>query len=129
MRRRGNINKFLIKHKLPSLNDYTAACRSNKYVGAKFKAEVEEVIGWGIKQALTSKSLHKPNTAVVVRFEWHERTKKRDADNIASAKKFILDALVKNGVLEDDSRKYVKGFYDTIVDDKEDFVIVELVEV
>lgn len=64
-----------------------------------------------------------------MRFYWHERTKKRDADNIAFAKKFILDALVKNGVLADDSRKYVKGFYDTIVDDKEDFVIVELLEV
>ena len=64
-----------------------------------------------------------------MRFEWHERTKKRDADNIASAKKFILDALVKNGVLEDDSRKYVKGFYDVIVDDKSDFVVVELVEI
>lgn len=64
-----------------------------------------------------------------MRFEWHERTKKRDADNIASAKKFILDALVKSGVLADDSRKYVKGFYDVIVDDKEDLVIVELVEV
>lgn len=64
-----------------------------------------------------------------MRFEWHERTKKRDADNIASTKKFILDALVKNGVLEDDSRKYVKGFYDVIVDDKADFVKVELVEI
>lgn len=123
------INHFVIKQKLPSLNDYTAACRANKYVGAKFKAEVEEVIGWAIKQALTSKSLRKPSGAVMVRFEWHERTKKRDADNIASAKKFILDALVKMRVLEDDSRKYVKGFYDVIVDDKEDFVIVELVEI
>ena len=33
------------------------------------------------------------------------------------------------GVLPDDSRKYVKGFYDTIVDDTKDFVKVELVEV
>ena len=65
----------------------------------------------------------------MIRFEWHERTKKRDADNIASAKKFILDALVKSCVLVDDSRKYVKGFYDEIIDDKEDFVIVELVEI
>jgi Holliday junction resolvase RusA-like endonuclease len=65
----------------------------------------------------------------MVRFEWHEKTQRRDADNIASAKKYILDALVKCGVLEDDSRKYVKGFYDTIIDDKEDFVIVELIEV
>ena len=119
----------MIKHKLPSLNEYTAACRTNAYKGAKFKADVEEVIGWAIKQAVTSKSLHKPNGAVLVRFEWHERTKKRDADNIAFAKKFILDALVKMRVLPDDSRKYVKGFYDTIVDDTEDYVIVELVEI
>lgn len=129
MRRRGNINGFLIKHKLPSLNEWWYAIARNKYIGSKFKQEVEEVIGWAIKQALTSKSLRKPSGAVIIRFEWHERTKKRDADNIASAKKFILDALVKNGVLEDDSRKYVKGFYDTIIDDKEDFVIVELIEI
>lgn len=77
---------------------------------------------------MTSKALYKPSGAVVVHFEWHERTKKRDADNIASAKKFILDALVKNGVLVDDSRKYVKGFYDVVLDDTEDFVKVELVE-
>ena len=119
----------MIKAKLPSLNDYTAACRTNAYKGAKFKADIEEVIGWYIKQALTSKRLYKPSKAVVVRFYWHERTQKRDADNIAFSKKFILDALVKNGVLVDDSRKYVKGFYDTIVDDKTDYVIVELLEV
>lgn len=65
----------------------------------------------------------------MIRFEWHEKTKRRDADNIASAKKFILDALVKKGVLTDDSRKYVKGFSDQIIDDKEDYVLVELVEV
>lgn len=97
-------------------------------MGAKFKQEVEEVIGWSIRQALASKTLHKVSGAVMVRFEWHERTKKRDADNIASAKKFILDALVKMRVLPDDSRKYVKGFYDVIVDDKTDFVKVELIE-
>lgn len=119
----------MIKQKLPSLNEYTAACRSNAYKGGKFKAEVEEVIGWYIKQALTSKTLHKPSGAVLVRFEWHEKTKRRDADNIAFAKKFILDALVKCKVLENDSRKFVKGFYDVIVDDKEDFVAVELVDI
>lgn len=114
---------------MPSLNEVVNINRANRFQGAKFKREVEEVIGWSIRQALTSKSLHKPNTAVMVRFEWHEKTKKRDADNIASAKKFILDALVKMKVLEDDSRKFVKGFYDVIVDDKTDFVKVELIEV
>lgn len=129
IRRCCKTNTFKIKQKLPSLNEWVAANRSNKYLGAKFKNEVEEVIGWNIRNALASKSLHKPTGAVMVRFEWHERTKKRDADNIASAKKFILDALVNTGVLVDDSRKYVKGFYDQIIDDKEDYVIVELIEV
>lgn len=114
---------------MPSLNDYTAACRANAYKGAKFKADVEEVIGWGIRRALTAKTLQKVSGAVMVRFEWHESTKKRDADNIAFAKKFILDALVSMRVLPNDSRKYVKGFYDTIVDDTEDYVIVEIVEI
>lgn len=97
-------------------------------MGAKFKLEIEEAIGWSIKQALASKTLYKPNKPVILNIEWHEKTKRRDADNIASAKKFILDALVKNGVLENDSRKYVKGFNDLIIDDQEDYVIVELIE-
>ena len=112
---------------MPSLNEYILACRNNAYKGAKFKSDIEEKIGWYIKCRL-NKTLTKPTTKVIVRFEWHERTKRRDADNIASAKKFILDALVKQGVLENDSRKYVKGFIDEIVDDKEDFVLVELIE-
>lgn len=98
-------------------------------MGAKFKKEVEEVIGWYINQSLASKTLYKPSKAVIVCFEWHEKTKRRDADNIASAKKFILDALVKKGVLENDSRKYVKGFQDRIVDDTRDYVKVTLIEI
>lgn len=128
-RRRESINGFLIKYKLPSLNDYTAACRANKFVGAKFKREVEEVIGWSIRQALTSKTLYKPSGAVVVHFEWTEANSRRDCDNICSARKFILDALVKNGVLEDDSQKYVKGFHDTFKIGKEYSVKVEIIEV
>ena len=98
-------------------------------MGGKFKSDIEEVIGWSIRRALATKTLHKISGAVIVKFEWHEKTKKRDADNIAFAKKFILDALVSMRVLPNDSRKYVKGFYDTIIDDKEDFVKVELVEI
>ena len=119
------MNSFVIKEKLPSLNEYIGACRSNAYMGAKFKKEVEETIGYYIRLS----KLDKPKKAVKINFEWHEKTKRRDADNIASAKKFILDALVKEGILINDSRKYVVGFTDTIIDDKEDFVIVEYFEV
>ena len=123
------MNKFIINQKLPSLNEWWHALGSNKFVGYKFKKEIEEVIGWSIKQALTSKQLYKPTEPVTINFEWHEKTKRRDADNIASAKKFILDALVKQEVLKDDSRKYVVGFNDKIIDDTKDYVVVELIEI
>lgn len=123
------MNGFTIGKKLPSLNDYIRANRSNRYQGAKFKADVEEYISFCIGSALEEGTLRKPKGKVYVRFEWHEKTKMRDADNIASAKKFILDALVKEGILKDDSRKYVVGFRDEIVDDSDDFVLVELVDI
>lgn len=51
-------------------------------------------------------------------------------DNIAFAKKFILDALVKKGVLKDDGWKWVKGFTDEFfVDKKNPRVEVEMEEV
>lgn len=122
------MNYFIINQKLPSLNEYVAACRKNPYVGAKFKKDIEYMIGWEIKRALLNKMLYKVSNPVILNIEWHEKTKKRDADNIASAKKFILDSLVNQQVIKDDSRQYVKGFNDIIIDDKSDFVKVELIE-
>ena len=122
------MNSFIIKQKLPSLNDTLRYNRTNAYVGARFKKEIEEVIGWSIRQALTSKTLHRVEKPVIVKIEWHEKTIKRDADNIQSSVKFILDALVNKGVLIDDSRKYVKQIHHEIVDDRENYVIVELIE-
>ena len=37
--------RFVIDMKLPSLNDYIRACRSNKYLAAKYKRDVEADIG------------------------------------------------------------------------------------
>ncbi len=98
-------------------------------MGAKFKNEIEERIGWDIRQALASKTLHKVKDPVVIKIYWHEKTKRRDVDNIQSSQKFILDALVSKGVLVDDSRQYVKQIYHEIIDDKTDYVEVELIEV
>ncbi len=122
-------NKFVIPGKLPSLNDYTLACRDNRYKGGRMKAELDEQIGWSIIKAKREGTLHAVKMPVTVHFVWHEGTKRRDADNIAFAKKFVLDALVKGGILIDDSRRYVVGFTDTIIDDKTDFVEVEINEI
>ena len=119
---------FTINAKLPSLNDYVAVCRRNKYQANQFKKEVEELIGWGIKQAQVKGELKPTDKPITLYFEWHEKTKRRDADNVASAKKFILDALQTYGIIPNDSSRYVKGFQDVIIDDTKDFVFVRLIE-
>jgi len=56
---------------------------------------------------------------VELSFRWYEPNKKRDLDNICFAKKFILDALVSNGIIVADGWKGVKGFTDHFFVDKE----------
>lgn len=57
---------------------------------------------------------------VFIVFVWYEPNKNRDPDNIAFAKKFILDALVRKRILKGDSQKYIQGFHDVIQVDKDD---------
>ena len=122
------MNTFMIKAKLPSLNEVVQANRNNRYEGGRFKTEVEEVIGWAIKQAIVKKTLKPVKNPCIIYIDWHEKTKKRDTDNIQSSQKFVLDAMVANGVLQNDSRRYVKQVYHEIIDDKEDFVVVKIEE-
>ena len=115
---------FLIQQKIPSMNEVIEANRRNKYAGAKLKRETEEMIGLYINIARRQGKIRPVNTPVIIRIEWHEKTKRRDVDNIQSGQKFILDALQKQGILVNDNRRYVKQVYHEIVDDAEDFVEV-----
>lgn len=109
--------------KLPSLNEYVNACRSNPYVGAKMKKDSEELIGWFIKKIAPFRN------PVEVSFTWVEPNRRRDVDNIAFGKKFILDALVKNGVLEDDSQRYVRALSDSFKIGNDYMIILEIKEI
>ena len=104
----GTKRKYVIEIplKLPSLNDYIRACRGNRYGANNLKKTLEEEIGYFLAPLPT---FEKP---VKIHFLWIEGNKKRDYDNIAFAKKFILDALQKCGKLSNDNRKWVKGFSD-----------------
>ena len=118
--------KIEINEKLPSLNEYTKACRNNKYIGAKMKQDVEENVWVYIKQQMKSTKIDSP---VKINFTWIEENKKRDLDNICFAKKFILDALVKANVLKNDTQNYVRGFSDTFLYSNKISVIVEIEEI
>ena len=116
------MKKYEINMKLPSLNEYIRACRSNKYVGAKFKRQVEEDISWFL---LNMPKYDKP---IKIHFHWVEGNKRRDLDNICFAKKFILDTMVKLGKLKDDNRRYVYAFTDTFEYGDRTKVILEVEE-
>lgn len=106
---------------LPNLNDYTRACRANRYAGADMKRVVEDRISGEILSQL--KGVHFAGK-VDIRFQWHEPNKRRDLDNICFAKKFILDALVSSGTIRGDGWKVVTGFSDEFFTDNENPRIV-----
>lgn len=111
---------FTIDMKLPSLNEYINVCRTNRYKAAKYKADIEQQIaGFLIKMPIYEHPIK-------IHFHWIEGNKKRDLDNVCFAKKFILDAMVKAGKLENDNRKHVMAFTDTFYYGKETKVIIEV---
>ena len=110
------MNYFTINRQLPSLNDYQKACRSHWSKGNKFKQEVEEDIGWYIRNAVIKGRLTPVTEQVDILIVWYEKTAKRDTDNIQSATKFILDAMKKGDIIKDDSRKYVGQIYHQVKD-------------
>lgn len=107
---------LVIDGKLPNLNDYVNECRGSKYSGASMKKESERIITAHIQQQL--KGVAFPG-AVRLSFRWYEPDRRRDLDNICFAKKFILDALVSNGIIKTDSWRGVVGFTDEFFIDKE----------
>jgi Holliday junction resolvase RusA-like endonuclease len=109
--------------KLPSLNEYVNVCRANRYQAAAYKKRLEAEIG------LFTARLPRFERPVKIHFHWIEDSRRRDYDNVCFAKKFILDALVKQGKLKDDNRKCVTAFTDTFGYGEKAEVILTIMEV
>jgi len=77
------------------------------------KQRIERKIIWEITNQCVAPVDWEEETALL--FVWHEKNRRRDKDNIAFGKKFILDALVQAGILSDDGWRYVNGFQDTFL--------------
>ena len=121
--------KFVIEGRLDGLNEYTSANRTNKYQGAKAKQVNEDYVALFIKAFRLKPVKSYP---VELDITWYETNRKRDVDNITFSVKFIQDALVKCGIIENDSQKYIKKLTHTVeVDTKKpriEVVIRELGE-
>lgn len=119
------MHQFYIPFRLSGLNEYTLKCRSNRFAGAACKSKNEKYCIQSIHEQIPDLHITAP---VKLHFTWHEKTKRRDLDNVAFAKKFIQDSLVQTGVLNGDNHRYVKGFTDDFVYDGRDGVEVVIEE-
>lgn len=110
--------KFKIQGRMQALNDYIKDNRGakGKFMGNKMKqAQTDDVAEQIQKFADQFYDGRVPYVSGLVRveFHWIEINRKRDPDNFIFAKKFILDGMVKAGMLPNDGWNNIAGFVDT----------------
>ena len=113
-------SEFIIAGRMPGLNEYTKKNRNNWHAGARMKRRETERAAWSAKAAHVPQ-FHKP---VRISFLWVEPNRRRDRDNVAFAKKFILDGLKMARVIRDDGPDYVVDLSDEWDYDRENPRIV-----
>lgn len=115
---------FEIPGRLPGLNEYTAACRHNARHGNKVKQEATEAC----ERAIRASGVAPFRGKVDVHITWVEKDMRRDKDNVRFAAKFVLDALVSQGVIHDDGWKWVGRISDDYMVNKSEPRVVVTVE-
>lgn len=103
--------RVFIEGPLPGMNHIIASAKVRNGRYSKYAQEKRE---WEERVILICKAhkLKPVQSRVYFDFIWYEKNRRRDPDNIAASKKFILDALVRAGILPDDGWNYVGGFKD-----------------
>ena len=117
---------FKIPGHLPGMNKIIAASKTHHMVYKKIKEEHCWYICTCIKKhnitPYTDRGL-----PINVKITWVCENKKRDKDNIMAGQKFILDAMVKAGVIKDDGWKYIGEIeHKFTVEKNNPHVIIEL---
>jgi Holliday junction resolvase RusA-like endonuclease len=103
--------KLTIPVELTDLNTYINAERGNRYKAADIKSTMTYIC------TLYAKQLKPIEKRVKLIITWYCKNQKKDPDNISFAKKYILDGLVKAGILQNDGWKQIAGFEDYFVVD------------
>lgn len=97
--------QLFIPGPLPGMNEILAAAKSGHGKGNAYSRMKRE---WcNIVWAYAKSARLRPVPRASVAFEWREKDRRRDIDNVAAASKFVLDGLVKAGVLAGDGQAHV----------------------
>jgi len=97
-----------------SLNEYIDAERSNRYKAAKIKEQQTNSVYYLTR----SQKFRIEQKKYDIIFTWFMPNERKDHDNICFAKKFVLDGIIKAGVLPNDNGKYIGDFQDKFIIEK-----------
>jgi hypothetical protein len=100
--------EFEIPGTLPSLNQFIREQRANRYGGARMKAEAMQ----RVQEVIMVAHLQPMQTPCHVIFSWYMPNTRTDLDNVRFGSKVILDALVLQRIIPDDSMKYIVAMSD-----------------
>lgn len=108
------MKELILNTSFPSLNEYINAERSNRHIAANLKKIYTNKVAY-----LAKEQKFKLEPGVYdVKFIWYKPDNRKDHDNIAFAKKFIFDGIVKAKSLKGDNPKHVWNLSDEFILDK-----------
>jgi Holliday junction resolvase RusA-like endonuclease len=115
-------NKIVFSFDLPTLNDYINTERTNRFKAAQIKKKATQNAFY----ACIESGLKLEDALYDLSVYWIVANNRRDADNIYFGIKFILDGVVKAGVLKGDGRINIRNISHLIrtVKDKNICVVV-----
>ena len=120
--------EFTIDGRLGSLNEYILKCRTGTkgIIGNIYKHEQQDIVTNFIRKSNLQRITEYP---VSIIFNFYEKNFRRDLDNVSSwSHKCILDALVKENILENDGWKQIQSIQDVFAVDKDNPRIEIIIE-
>lgn len=97
--------KLVVPGQLPTLNEIIEEAKTHWAIYRDNKEDFTKVVAIEAYNAKLPKM-----KAIKLDITYYRKNRRHDPDNIAAAKKFILDGLVAAGVLENDGWKQVRGW-------------------
>lgn len=113
--------KVIIDYKYESLNNYINNCRTNYHIANKVKQS--ETMMSAMMFSKIPKITKYPIELV---FKWHIKNKSSDLDG--KFPKNIIDGLVRAKRIPDDNVRYIQKITHEYIEDKKDYVEVEIKE-
>ncbi len=110
--------------KLLTLNEYILLERTNKFISANKKKQLTHKV----KNICKSQVIGNVKFSDVydVRIDWHRTDNRHDSDNVFFGVKFLLDGMVQENIIPNDSRKHIRNIFNFIHKSNKEHIVLTL---